>query len=90
MNEHLHMPTWTSEWIVNEAKNNQIDAALMLMPKSCTHSVTGAHFTKKALEDAGVPTLEIWSDMVDARDWDEEEMKNRVATFLDALPKNDV
>jgi len=85
MNEHLHMPTWTNEWIVNEARNNQIDAALMLMPKSCRHSVTGAHFTRKALEDAGVPTLEIWSDMVDARNWDDEAMKDRVAAFLDTV-----
>jgi benzoyl-CoA reductase/2-hydroxyglutaryl-CoA dehydratase subunit BcrC/BadD/HgdB len=85
MNEQLHMPTWTNEWIVNEAKNNQIDAALMLMPKACKHSITGAQFTKNALEEAGIPTLEIWSDMVDARDWDDEIMKDRVCDFLDSL-----
>lgn len=85
MNEQLHMPTWTSEWIVNEAKNNHIDGALMLMPKNCRHSVTGANFTKIALEEAGIPTLEIWSDMVDARDWDDLAMKKLVSEFLESL-----
>lgn len=85
MNEQLHMPTWTNEWIVCEARKNMIDAALTLMPKNCHHSTTGAHFTKNALEEAGIPTLEIWSDMVDARGWHEEDMKRRVSDFLRSI-----
>lgn len=85
MNEQLHMPTWTNEWIVSEAKKNHIDAALMLMPKNCRHSVTGSRFTKTALEEAGIPTLEIESDMVDARKWDEQAMKKSVGDFLESL-----
>ena len=87
MNEQLHMPTWTNEWMVSEARKNRIDGALMLMPKSCRHSSTGALFTKRALEDAGVPVLEVWADMVDARQWDNDDMTQRVRDFLNTLKK---
>ena len=87
MNEQLHMPTWTNEWMVSEAKKNRIDGALMMMTRNCRHGSTGAIFTKQALEAAGVTVLEVWADMVDARQWNDEAMTNRVREFLKTLKK---
>ena len=44
-------------------------------------------FTKKALDAAGIPTLSIFADMVDAREWDEEKMTRLVADFIETLGK---
>jgi benzoyl-CoA reductase subunit B len=85
MNEQLHMPPWMNEWLVKEAKKNRIDGALMLIPKNCKHSGGGTLFTKRALEDAGIPTIDIWADMVDAREWDNEAITASVADFIQRL-----
>jgi benzoyl-CoA reductase/2-hydroxyglutaryl-CoA dehydratase subunit BcrC/BadD/HgdB len=87
LNEQLHMPPWMNEWLVKEAKLNKIDGALLLTPRNCKHSGGGTLFTKKALEDAGIPTLSIFADMVDAREWDEEKMTKLVADFIGNLEK---
>jgi hypothetical protein len=39
----------------------------------------------RALAEAGVPTFEIRSDMVDARDWDDEMWKSRLSSFIETL-----
>jgi len=85
MNEQLHVPPWMNEWLVKEAKLNRIDGALLLTPKNCKHSGGGTLFTKKALEEAGIPTIDIWADMVDAREWDNEKMIALVSDFLERL-----
>jgi hypothetical protein len=41
--------------------------------------------TVKALEDIGIPTLEIRSDFVDSRDWDDQRMKSQVSAFIETL-----
>lgn len=83
MNEVLHLPPWMNEWMVSEAKRCQIDAALILVPKGSKHSVSGIKFTKHALEQAGVPVLDLWADMVDASEWSREDMTAMVGKFLD-------
>lgn len=85
MNEQSHMPPWMSEWLVEEAKRNRIDGALMLTPKNCKHSGGGTLFAKKALEKAGIQTIDIWADMVDAREWDNERITALVCDFIERL-----
>ncbi len=81
-NEQLHNPPWANEWIVHQAQEHRIDGALLLIPSGSRPSATGSYFIKRALEAAGIPTLEIWADMVDARGWDGAEMRQRVAEFI--------
>ena len=41
-----------------------------------------------ALEDAGVRVIEIWSDMVDRREWDRDAMYRVVTDALDEVTAN--
>jgi len=87
MNEVLHLPPWMNTWMVSEAKRSKIDAALILVPKGSKHSVSGIKFTKHALEQAGVPVIDVWADMVDSREWSREEFVGMVGKFLDERVK---
>ncbi len=82
MNEQLHNPPWANEWIADQAKKHRIDAAFVLIPKGSRPSATGSYFIKNALEALGIPTMEIWTDMVDGRDWDGVEMRKKAGDFL--------
>jgi benzoyl-CoA reductase subunit B len=83
MNEQLHNPPWANEWIVEQARRHRIDAAVILIPQGSRPSATGSYFIEAGLESAGIPTLEIWADMVDSRRWDARAMRKRVAEFID-------
>src|SRR5690606_29958164 len=83
MEDMLHMPPWNSEWYVREAKKNRIDGVVHLISNSCTQSAGGAYFVKKALEDAGIPVLQLRADPVDARAWDDRQMIKLVEEFLE-------
>jgi len=82
MNEQLHNPPWANEWMVEQAKRHRIDGAVLLVPQNSRPSATGTYFIERALEAAGIPTLEIWADMVDARNWDGAAMRQRVSDFI--------
>jgi benzoyl-CoA reductase subunit B len=82
MNEVLHLPPWMNEWMVHEARRSGVHAAVILVPGSQRLSVSGTRITKLALEAAGVPTLEIDADMVDAQAWDHARMVEHVSEFL--------
>ena len=83
MNEQLHQPPWINSWMVEQARRNRIDVALMLIPEHDRFSGHGSLFAKKALEEAGVRVIEVWSDMVDPRQWDSAAMTARIAAILD-------
>jgi hypothetical protein len=55
---------------VEQARRHRIDGALLLVPRGSRPAATGTYFTARALEAAGIPTLQLWADMVDARQWD--------------------
>jgi benzoyl-CoA reductase/2-hydroxyglutaryl-CoA dehydratase subunit BcrC/BadD/HgdB len=82
-NEYLHNPPWAAEWIVAQAREHRIDAALVLHPRSMKPSATGRRFIERALEEAGIPTLPIEADVVDARAWNPTAAREAVATFLE-------
>jgi benzoyl-CoA reductase/2-hydroxyglutaryl-CoA dehydratase subunit BcrC/BadD/HgdB len=89
-NEQLHNPPWANEWIIDQALRHRIDAALLLIPTGSRPSATGSYFIKRALEAAGIPTLELWADMVDARGWDADEMRRQVSAFLDERGRRNI
>ena len=37
---------------------------------------------ERALEEAGIPVLPVFADMVDARDWDPKATRRKVSEFL--------
>jgi hypothetical protein len=82
MNEVLHLPPWMNGWMVSEAKRCRIDAAVMLVPPDSRLSQSGTKLTRLSLEQAGVPTLAIDADMVDAKEWSHEQMVDHVSDFL--------
>ena len=85
MNEQLHQPPWINSWMVEQARRYRIDVALMLIPEHDRFSGHGSLFAKQALEEAGVRVIEVWSDMVDPRQWNRSEMLARIVPELDAV-----
>ncbi len=83
MSEMLNAPPWNCEWYVKEAKKNGVKGAVHLVSDSCTQSARGSYFVRRALEDAGIPVLELKSDTVDARTWDDQAMKARLSEFIE-------
>jgi hypothetical protein len=82
-NEYLHNPPWASEWVIHQAHEHRIDAALVLRPASTRPAASGRLFIETALEDAGIPVLPVEADMVDSRGWDPEAARAAVRQFLD-------
>jgi hypothetical protein len=83
MNEQQHQPPWVNEWLVHQARKFRIDVALMLIPEHDRFSGYGSLFAKRALEEAGVRVVEVWSDMVDPRAWDREAAIAEVRAALE-------
>lgn len=83
-NEYLHNPPWAAEWIVEQAREHRIDAALVLHPASMKPAAAGSRFIEQALENAGIPVLTIEADVVDARAWNPAAARAAVRQFLDA------
>jgi benzoyl-CoA reductase/2-hydroxyglutaryl-CoA dehydratase subunit BcrC/BadD/HgdB len=82
-NEYLHNPPWASEWIVQQARDHRIDAAVVLHPRSMKPAATGRLFIERALESAGIPVLPIEGDVVDERAWNPAAARAAVRAFLD-------
>jgi hypothetical protein len=83
MNEQLHLPGWMAEWIVQQAKDYQCDGAVVLVPIGDRMSSFGTKICQLALEEAGIPTLELTASMVDSRLWDNDAMIAKVGRFID-------
>jgi benzoyl-CoA reductase subunit B len=83
MNEQLHLPGWMADWIIEQARDYQADAAVMLVPIGDRMASLGTALCAMALEKAGIPTLTLTASMVDARLWDNDAMIRRVEQFLE-------
>ncbi len=83
----LSTPGWVDEWYVKEAHGHRIDGVVHL---TANESRSG-HTTTAALEQAGIPVLEIDANNADARTWDATAMTERVARFIEdqAAPNAD-
>jgi benzoyl-CoA reductase/2-hydroxyglutaryl-CoA dehydratase subunit BcrC/BadD/HgdB len=82
MNEVLHLPPWMNGWMKAEAERWGIDATVILRPAGNRLSQSGINFVTRDLEDHGIPVLVLDADMVDAANWNHEQMVNRVELFL--------
>lgn len=76
------------EWQLNEGKRFGVHGAVMIVASNCIDSV-GNMFITMVLEEAGIPVLPIYADVVDAREWDDEGIKTAVSQFIEkrCLPK---
>jgi benzoyl-CoA reductase subunit B len=83
MNEQLHLPGWMADWIIQQARDYQADAAVMLIPIGDRMASLGTTLCAMALEKAGIPTLALTASMVDSRLWDNDAMIRRVEQFLE-------
>lgn len=71
-----------SDWQVKEAKLNKVNGVVQLVAKNCRESI-GAPLIRIALENAGIPVLPIYTDNVDAREWDDDLIKSQVSNFIE-------
>ena len=63
----------------------KIDGVIYPLAESCKLLCGPMLLTVRALEEAGIPTCAMVSDMVDVRDWDDVKMKARVSNFIETL-----
>jgi benzoyl-CoA reductase/2-hydroxyglutaryl-CoA dehydratase subunit BcrC/BadD/HgdB len=81
LTDGLRIPPWSTEWYIHQAKTHGIQAAVHLAPQNdCGGRQT--YFINKGLEDAGIPVLDLGSDNVDSRGWDDEAIKQKFEDFL--------
>ena len=83
LGEQAHAAPWAGAWMVHEARRHRIDGAVMLASPTQRHQLAGNVFQKQALEEAGIPVLEINVDPNDNRNWNEAEMRALVARFIE-------
>ncbi|MBQ2312227.1 MAG: 2-hydroxyacyl-CoA dehydratase, partial [Firmicutes bacterium] len=83
MEDFLHMPPWNAQWFLQQAKRNEIDGVVYMVPENCMQAVEGSYFIKKTLEDAGIPVLAFNADPVDARKWNRDTMTGLVEDFIE-------
>ena len=67
---------------MKEAELHKCSGAVMIVSESCIRDVS-RKFTKIAFENAGIPLLTIYADVVDAREWDDEKIKAQVSEFIE-------
>ena len=77
------MPPWNSQWYLQQARQNDIDGVVSMVPENCMQAVEGSYFIKKTLEDAGIPVLIFKADPVDARKWNAESTTGLVEEFIE-------
>ena len=70
------------DWLLKEAKLHKVNGAVMIVNRSCIRDI-GRRLTKLVFEDAGIPLLIIYADVVDAREWDDEKIKSQVSSFIE-------
>jgi benzoyl-CoA reductase/2-hydroxyglutaryl-CoA dehydratase subunit BcrC/BadD/HgdB len=70
------------DWLLKEAKLHKVNGAIMIVNRSCIRDI-GRMFTKIVFENAGIPLLTIYADVVDAREWDDEKIKSQVSNFIE-------
>jgi hypothetical protein len=77
--DFLGMPGWADPWYLHQAQTHAIDGVVHLV----AHDSRSSWFTTKALEDAGIPVLEIEADNADARTWDEPAFVAALERFIE-------
>ncbi|TFV84847.1 2-hydroxyacyl-CoA dehydratase [Microbacterium sp. dk485] len=74
----LYVPPMSSSWYVKEALAHGVDGVVHLV----ADDTPGASFISAALEERGIPVLEIRANNADARSTEEARVGERIAEFL--------
>ena len=75
----IGMPGWADPWYVKEAQSHRVDGVVHLV----TPESRSSYFVTRALEEAGIPVLEIDANNADARDWDETAFVQSLSRFIE-------
>jgi hypothetical protein len=78
--DFLGLPGWADQWYLKEARLHGVDGVVHLVAPEARSS----WFTTRALEDAGIPVLEIDANNADARTWDEAAFVQELERFIEA------
>lgn len=78
--DQLYVPPWSSEWYVKEALGHGVDGVVHLV----ADDTPGSGFITEALEQEGIPVLEIRANNSDARSVRAARIPERIAEFLSA------
>ena len=79
------LPPWHAQFFVEWAKKFRLDGVVFQRADSCRLLSGPILLFMKELEKHGIPTFEINSDFVDARDWDDKKMKSQLASFIETI-----
>ena len=77
------MPPWNSSWFMQQARQNDIDGVVYMIPDNDIQAVEGSYFIKKTLEEAGIPVLAFHADPVNPKKWTAETMTGLVEEFIE-------
>lgn len=75
--KQMWIPPLGGAWAVHEARTHRVGGALQL------DSSRGIGFITRALTEAGIPVLDLPVDPVDARRWNDDEMRALVGNFIE-------
>jgi 2-hydroxyglutaryl-CoA dehydratase, D-component len=81
--DFLGMPGWADPWYLKEARSHRVNGVVHLV----TAESRSPYFVTRALEEAGIPVLEIDADNADAREWDEAAFASSLERFVEGLPR---
>ena len=76
--DQLYVPPWSSQWYVKEAVSHGVDGVVHLV----ADDTPGAGLITEALEQQGIPVLEIRANNADERSSREARVGDRIAEFL--------
>ena len=76
---------WILDWTVDMVKDYQADGIVAHWNNSCGRWNSYVKRRLSGLEKAGIPTLVIEADMVDARFFDEEKISSQLDSFIRSL-----
>jgi benzoyl-CoA reductase/2-hydroxyglutaryl-CoA dehydratase subunit BcrC/BadD/HgdB len=79
------LPPWFIQFFGHYAEKFKIDGLVLQTAESCRLLSGPLRLFIKHLEDRGIPTFELRSDYVDARDWDDAMWKSRLSSFIETL-----
>lgn len=79
----LHVPPFNSQWFVKEARHNQIDGVVFLVPENCMNNGDFGYNIIRSLEDAGFPVCVLHADPADAKKWSQEKMVAAVEALIE-------
>lgn len=74
----LYVPPWSSEWYVKEAVSHGVDGVVHLV----ADDTPGPGFITEALEDRGIPVLEIHANNADQRSSKEARIPEQISEFI--------